>query len=245
MTDIAVDFSSFTDIPSPDQVECWRNQGVTRAIIGTRGNRRNFAAQAQACKDGGLEVEAYIYLYWNEPGTTQARNALDIINGMASRIWVDVEFDDNNPWPGSLGVQNVLYACFSELPADTGLYTSRSMWAQAQVQGYGDRALWDANYGSPPRPWVPYGDWTSRELVQYAGSVSLCGLNVDLNIIEQEARMYDDQTIDVKFLKAIAFLQGQMKDDRNELADAIGKLAQANATSFKGIEDRLTALEAK
>lgn len=60
-----------------------------------------------------------------------------------------------------------------------------------------------------------------------------------------EARMYDDQTIDVKFLKAIAFLQGQMKDDRNALADAIGKLAQANATSFKGIEDRLTALGAK
>lgn len=60
-----------------------------------------------------------------------------------------------------------------------------------------------------------------------------------------EARMYDDQTIDAKFLKAIAFLQGQMKDDRNALADAIGKLAQANATSFKGIEDRLTALEAK
>src|SRR5207302_10247789 len=63
------------------------------------------------------------------------------------------------------------------------------------------RKLWAAAYNDPPPHFVPVGGWTSRAIVQWAGSVTLCNLNVDLNIVEEEpmADTYTKAEIDQKF----------------------------------------------
>lgn len=220
----AIDLGNYSAVPTQEQVRCIIEAGYTKAIVGTSFGSV-WQAQITAFEQGGMDVDEYVF-----PGH-QPRSSRP--------FWIDCETGDAT-----------IQAIRALAPTATGIYTRRGWWTSETgdwdiKSEFPHLKLWDASYGDPPPAFVPYGGFTEREIHQWHDSTNLCGLNVDLNIIEQEARMYDDQTIDVKFLKAIAFLQGQMKDDRNALADAIAELAQANATSFKGIEDRLTALEGK
>ena len=180
--------------------------GVGRAFIGTRGNRLKFAAQAQMFLNAGMAVDAYLYLYWSEPGAAQAVNCLNISGDVpVGAVWLDVEFDEQNPWPGMAGVNSVLYAAYERMGAIAdGLYTSRSMWAVSGLgQRYAGKRLWDANPRSdnrlPPLPFTPYGGWTGRAVVQYTSSVTVCGLNVDMDadarsVVEADAQGEDAMT---------------------------------------------------
>lgn len=194
----AIDFSSYTAVPSQIQIDCLKRQGVRRAIIGTRGNNK-FGAQVGACSD--LEVEAYLYLYFDQSGSTQAFNCMRALQPFPQikRVWLDVELDAHDPNPGSRQVVNCLndaIAGFGNKYA-LGIYTSQYYWNTVfrMPPAYSHLPLWDANYHTPPRPFTPYGGWTERAMVQYAGSVMLCDLNVDLNMIEEDEMPLSDDDL--------------------------------------------------
>lgn len=184
----AVDFSSYTRIPNTADIANLKALNVTRAIIGTRGNRRNFVAQAAACLAAGLEVQAYIYVYWNEPAVVQTMNALALIRQVPqiTMVWVDVEADEDNEVLNN--PRDLIDTMLATLqPYETGIYTSISMWGEIMrdSHAYAHLPLWDANYGSENAAFHAYGGWLQRAMHQYAGSVDVAGLNVDLNTITE------------------------------------------------------------
>ena len=219
----AVDFSSYTRIPNAADIANLKGLNVQRAIIGTRGNRRNFIAQAAACLAGGLEVQAYIYVYWNEPAVVQTMNALALIRQVPqiTMVWVDVEADErneviNNP-------RDLIDTMLATLhPYQTGIYTSISMWGDIMQDShaYAHLPLWDANYGSENAAFHAYGGWLQRAMHQYAGSVDVGGLNVDLNTITEEP-MTAQEKAEFDALKATVV---DIRSNLNDLANVTDSL---------------------
>lgn len=225
----AVDFSVYVtntgDLP-PDGPACLQRNGVRRVMIGTRGNRLKFVQQAQACLNEGMEVHAYVYLYWNEPGTTQGMNALSLVSQVPEIkvVWLDVEYDDAHGNPISGDPLATLKGAASVLGAyRVGIYTSRSMWQQvmADTAEFKDWPLWDAG-GFKGSLFYAYGGWTQRVMHQYTGSYDLCDMNVDLDEIEEE-RMYTDAEIDAK-VGALVLALAEERKQLNDLGNAVNAL---------------------
>lgn len=214
----AIDLGNYSAVPTQEQVRCIIAAGYMKAIVGTSFGSV-WQQQIEAFERGGIDVEEYVF-----PGH-QPRSSRP--------FWIDCETGDATT-----------QAIRALAPTATGIYTRRGWW----VSETGDwdiktefphLRLWDASYGDPPPAFVPYGGFSGRAMHQWHDSTLLCGLNVDLNIME--ARMYDDRTIDLKLITVIK----ELANTRDALKDAILALGQANAGSFKAIEDRLKALEAK
>lgn len=172
MTRRAVDFGNYTAIPTPDQVRCWIDAGYTRAIIGTSFSRRNadgsytYVAtdQIAVCEANGMDVEEYQFVGHLRPTTR--------------RWWLDVELGES--------IDSIRAAVATGKPY--GIYTRRGAWPDGWdiVSEFPDLKLWEAHYADPPPAFVPFGGWTERAMVQWHDSIDLCGLNVDLNIIEED-----------------------------------------------------------
>jgi len=67
------------------------------------------------------------------------------------------------------------------------------------------KRLWDANPRSdnslpPPAtadrlPFEPYGGWAERAVVQYTSSVTVCGLNVDMNVVVEDSPWREEDEV--------------------------------------------------
>lgn len=221
----AVDFAGYTRIPTPQDVANLKAQNVQRVIIGTRGNRRNFVAQAAACQD--FELHAYIYVYWNEPAVIQTMNALALIRQVPAirTVWVDVESDVQNEVYGN--PRDTVDTVLATLqPYRTGIYTSISQWADIMQDShaYSRLPLWDAAYGSEGAAFHAYGGWLTRAMHQYAGSVDLAGLNVDMNTVEERME-WTDKKLDEALTNILGTLSKKADDQKvNDLANAIDSL---------------------
>lgn len=192
----AIDFSNWTSVPTPAQLDCLKSKGVRMAIIGTRGNPMpHFRAQVIACKDAGLTVESYIYLYFAEDAQLQALDALKKMAGLGiRRSWMDVEGIPQGPGKTIAALAEV-ERLLRQGGYDVGIYTSQSKWPlhTGNTTAFSKLALWDAHWrypsgdsrgiDQPPPAFVPYGGWVSPTIVQYAGDVQYCGLNLDLNMV--------------------------------------------------------------
>jgi hypothetical protein len=203
---IAVDLANYTAVPTPANLACLRARGVTGAIIGTRGNGIKFGLQAQAFLGAGFTVEAYVFLYAHEPGIAQANAAMVLCRPFAAirRIWMDVESDPRHPDPPPSVWRLCLRDARSALLLggfSPGIYTSISKWTlTGNTAEHADLPLWEArwrypsgdprNLTEPPLPFVPFGGWTERAMVQYAGDVNVCTLNLDFN--ERESAEEDE-----------------------------------------------------
>lgn len=83
--------------------------------------------------------------------------------------------------------------------------TRRARCGRSQGWGarYASKRLWDAdprNDGSlPPLPFVPFGGWTQRAVVQYTSSVLVCGLNVDMDWEEDEVTQADKDEVVARY----------------------------------------------
>lgn len=202
----AIDFSNWTAIPTPIQLDCLRAKGVRKAIIGTRGNPHSkFQAQARACLTAGFSVETYIYLYFAEDPIIQANDAIAKMQGIpVKRVWMDVEGTPQ----GATKTINSLRAVETRLRQagyQVGVYTSLSKWPAhtGNTTAFSHLPLWDAHWrfpsGSsagidlPPLAFIPYGGWKSCDIVQYVGDVIYCGLNLDLNIIFKDSVVEQEQ----------------------------------------------------
>lgn len=195
----AVDFANYSAIPTPDQVRCWIDQGYTKAIIGTSYPRDNgpnanprytYIADQQiaVCEANGVDVEEYQFV-----GRYRAT---------PRRWWLDVELNET--------VGDIRAAVLHGKPY--GIYTRKGIWDTFDwniVAEFPDLKLWDASYGNPLADFRPYGGWTSRAMHQWHDSTTLCGINVDLNIVEQEEDMDAPTKGEFQALAALVVKQGQ------------------------------------
>lgn len=202
----AVDFSSWTSVPTPAQLDCLKKRGVRMAIIGTRGNREaHFRAQVIACQDAGLAVETYIYLYFAEDAQLQTLDALKKMAGLGiRRVWMDVEGVPQGQGKTIASLADV-EQLLRQAGYDVGIYTSQSKWPAhtGNTTLFKHLALWDAHWRYPsgdargiaqaPPAFVPYGGWVKPAIVQYVGDVRYCDLNLDLNMVYEEQAVEEDE----------------------------------------------------
>jgi GH25 family lysozyme M1 (1,4-beta-N-acetylmuramidase) len=187
----AVDVSNYTGAITTEQARCLRASGVSHLIAGTQapGVTR---AQLQAALHAGMSTDAYVYLYWRRDVPTQVGNALAALEGLPiGRLWLDCEDD-----PAGLGPAQVEGLIASAVDAagefPVGIYTGRWWWQPntGNSTAFSHLPLWHAEYTGRPEDlpdfyaFQPYGGWTRPAIWQYQGTTPLCGLNVDLNIID-------------------------------------------------------------
>ena len=118
--------------------------------------------QILACRDAGMVVETYIYLWNNWPEGVDRALAL-LPPGVVTRVWLDVE-DVSAPLtaPG-------LAAALAKVEAagySVGIYTARWYWPREL--DLSRRPLWVAQYdGAANLDFEKFGGWDRCEMKQY------------------------------------------------------------------------------
>ena len=159
-----IDLANYTAIPTAQQVQCLRDHGIKRAIVGTSFGEV-WDEQVAALELGGIECQEYQF-------PTRVR-------GTHRKVWLDCETPEAT-----------VSAISAVAPRVHGIYTRRGWWQSETgdwdiVNAFPHLKLWEAHYGDPPPAFVPFGGWTQRSIIQYHDSTLFCGLNVDLNVIEE------------------------------------------------------------
>lgn len=232
----AIDFANYTAIPTSSNVADLKAGGFTRAIVGCSFGSVG-RAQLAACLNGGVGAEAFAWVTAQEHWRPPLDHALAAIHGLpVGRLWLDYE---EAALTEARLREAIDYVAPLRPDLQLGIYTSASCW---NVAGDFTRyPLWFARYVSHPDPDdLPlFGGWTSAAMWQYCGSTNTCGFsNVDLSLIlEEEERMYTDQQIDEKLIRAIAAARDAGEQASNM---QIGRVLQ----TLGALGDRLSALEA-
>ena len=200
---IAADCSNYSRVPTPEDIAALKALGVTRMIVGTSFSRNNGDGtyayigedQCQAFEAAGFEVQEYQFIGRHRP--------------TKRTIWLDVELSETvEEIRLELGIHPEIY----------GIYTRRGIWDLLDVDLLGEfpnLKLWDANYGPPPRTFIPYGGWDHADMTQYHDTMDIgTGFNIDLSYYEEEAMTAADKQeleafINGRFLQLIAFLVAQ------------------------------------
>lgn len=234
---LAIDFANFTAVPTPANTADLMAGGFTRAIVGCSFGSVG-AAQLAACLDGGMETEAFAWVTAHDHWQVPLDHALAAIDGLpVRRLWLD--YEEAALTEGRLR-EAVEYVAPLRPDLQLGIYTRANCW---NVAGdFTQYPLWCARYVSDPRPGDLrlFGGWMSAAMWQYCGSTDACGFsNVDLSLIlEEEDRMYTDQQIDEKLIRAIAAARDAGEQASNMQVGSVLK-------TLGSLGDRLTALEAK
>lgn len=187
-----VDFSQHGGALAASTVECWKAKGITHAVVQySERMRQHLDVLHQA---GGIEVEAYVYLYWGlspwqQTPQDRTRAALAMAGGRITRLWLDAE-DSSNPYREDQLAECVAICEAVGMP--TGIYTGRWWWVPRtrNSQAFRHLPLWHAEYTiNPPADlgnFASYGGWARPVIWQYQGTTTLCGHSVDLNALEDE-----------------------------------------------------------
>ena len=178
MIKTAADVSNWSHIPTDADIAALKALGVTRAVVGTSFPHQNSDGtytwigddQCRAFEAAGFEVQEYQFIGHYRPTT---------------RVWwLDVELNETE--------EQIRAAVIATHP--TGIYTRRGVWETLDwdiVAEFPGLKLWNADYGTPPRTFIPYGGWPEPTMVQYHDTMDIgTGLEVDLSYYEEE----DDMT---------------------------------------------------
>lgn len=194
---LAVDVSNFTGPIEAHQARALRAAGARRAVVGTQYPRPPYPAgcahlQIPALLDAGLEVEAYVYLWFAGDARQQVLDALDVIGpwrDRVGRLWIDVE-DDNAPLDAAARIDRVRAAVEACGAMATGIYTAAWYWRpyMDDSTAFAALPLWAAQYdGGADLGVEPFGGWLRAAMKQYAADAALGGLSrVDLNWYEAQ-----------------------------------------------------------
>jgi len=202
---LAVDMSNFTDPVSSADIEGLKAAGVGHVIVQAVDPPPNYPAgrtraQIQACLDGGLTVDAYVWL-WFDLDANDIQRKLHLIAGLNVRqIWLDVEDTASVNYSQAdceAKVTSALAACDAYPTSGggrTGVYSGRWFWLDRRYMGncttFADRLLWDANYDDVADArlgYVPYGGWDRPTIKQFRGTTSVAGIGgLDLNVLSVE-----------------------------------------------------------
>ncbi len=182
-----VDISHWSGEITDAEVACWYETGVRHVVAGTQMERIT-RQQLELAIAGGMSIDLYVYLYWEDP-VRQVERALRIARDYPiGRLWLDVEEDPAGLGPAALTtrIRDALAAC-GEVPC--GIYTSKwwwdpFMWGRAT---FNDVPLWYARYDDDPSldTWATqsFGGWDRPAGKQWIEH-DLCGIDVDENTIE-------------------------------------------------------------
>lgn len=187
---LGVDFSQYGGALAPSTVECWKQSGVKFSVVQYSERMGQHLDALTAA--GGIDIEAYVYLYWGkdpwgQTPQTRTRNALAKAGNRISRLWLDAE-DSTHPYDeGQLA--ECVEIC-NELGMATGIYTGRWWWVPqtGDSRAFMHLPLWHAEYTAPNfDAFQSYGGWQRPAIWQYQGTTQLCGHSVDLNQREDVA----------------------------------------------------------
>lgn len=217
-----LDFANYTPVPTPDQVRGWLAKGYTKAIIGTSFGDV-WQRQIQVCEANGMDVAEFQFP--------------EALHRTEREWWLDCE----TPTATKDAVRAICKGN-SGLTLPAGIYTGGWWWVP-NMQNWNIVAefpwlkLWDASYGSPPPPFTPYGGWHTRHIHQWQGSIYFGGLNVDLDIEEEEMGMTPEEK---KQFDAVAAAVFDIQRQTNEIKATVLSLQSIALDHGK----RLNALEA-
>lgn len=201
----AVDVSVWSRSLVDSEIDCFWNAGVRHLIAGTQWpevTRR----QLEIAVRGGLSVDLYVYIYWQDSMEEQVGEALALAEEFPAvgRIWIDIEEDADGETTGSLRprldepltpdqleerIAEALDLC-GDFPC--GLYTSRGWWQTyfEDRDAFADVPLWYARWDRRPTlstwPNDRFGGWAEPAAKQYAEAY-VCGVSVDANVIRRDA----------------------------------------------------------
>ncbi len=193
---LAVDVSNYTGPLSAAALEAWKRRGIGLVIVQAVDPPAPYpptqtVGQIRACVAAGLQVEAYVYL-WFTLGASDIKRKLELLKGLPiSRVWLDVE-DTTATHMSAKQRANLVMAALDVIQAagfETGIYTGGWFWRAEQYMAntIAFRAfnLWSAQYDgiADASVFTPYGGWDRCTLKQFRGTTTLDGVpNVDLDV---------------------------------------------------------------
>ncbi|MBN2497964.1 MAG: hypothetical protein JXR96_25445 [Deltaproteobacteria bacterium] len=180
-----VDISHWTQNITDEQVACWRDQHAVRHVIaGTQVAAYTVQQLDTIVRQGGISVDAYVWIYWHRDVTAQVQSALAMVQDFPiGRMWLDVEEDPAGRSMRQLEamIQEGLDAC-GGFPC--GIYTGKGWW-DSHMDGctsFGDVPLWYSNYDHNPSlsTWSDqrFGAWEAPTGKQYTNTTRLCGATI-------------------------------------------------------------------
>mmetsp|Transcript_30474 Transcript_30474/g.85303 ORF Transcript_30474/g.85303 Transcript_30474/m.85303 type:complete len:216 (-) Transcript_30474:86-733(-) len=181
---------------SSSSFSCMVGEGFIFAIPrGYRSNGSvdpNIVSNIDNARSGGMSyVDTYLFPCvpcGNPAGQMDA--LVDAISGSNyGMIWIDVE---NYAWSSSLSSnQNFIADMIDEglsRGQSLGIYSNYYNWQSIVGLDWSYPAdqglpLWYAHYDNNPSfsDFTPFGGWSSPNIKQYAGDVTVCGVGVDKN----------------------------------------------------------------
>lgn len=241
MSTLAVDLSNYSDPLTPAAVQALKDAGVELAICQAVDPPAPFPptktrAQIQACLEGGLQVDVYVWL-WFDLTEQDIRNKMLLVADLPIRqVWLDVEDTaaikyDQATCEAKVAAALAVCDGYPGSSGDpTGVYSGRWFWADRRYLGnttaFSDRELWDANYDDVADAsvgFVPYGGWTAPRIKQYRGTTSLAGIGgLDLNVLSvDEAAELEPAPAPPEPTDPCAAIA----NDRNGLVSSLGLIA--------------------
>jgi len=223
---LAVDISNYGGELSADTVSAWKDAGITRVIVGVARDTNLAHRQLRAAADGGMEVQAYCYMYPDSgPDTLLERVAIASHDITLSRVWVDFEEDGLGQQEAvCTWIQRCLEAAEGRWPGKVGVYTGRWWWVPytGNTERFCHYPLWVAQQdGDASLSFAPFGGWQECAVKQYTNTTEFCGYSVDLNFYEEDD--VDEQARkDILVLKLTQHLAGlALKGEWRDLANAL------------------------
>ncbi|MEI6136062.1 MAG: GH25 family lysozyme [Chloroflexota bacterium] len=193
---LAIDVSNFTGPIDAARASALHAAGVRRAVVGTQYPGAPYPAgcahlQIPALLDAGIEVQAYVYLWFAEDASAQVRAALDVIvpwRDRIARLWIDVE-DESGTLDAAARVDVVARAVATCGAMPTGIYTAAWFWRSRMddATAFAALPLWAAQYdGGANLEVSAFGGWACAAMKQYDGDATLAGLShLDLDWYEE------------------------------------------------------------
>lgn len=199
---VSIDVSNYSGEITHEQCEALKEVGVTRVVVQIVNERiLTHRQQIPALLAAGLEVEAYVYL-WFSGGPEFIRSrmnwALDEIAVFPDirRVWLDCEQSetDNPRYSGpdaeTAAMIRLGVSLSGERGYEVGIYTGEWWWDrfQHEVTEFSYLPLWCAQYDRVlGLDIVPFGGWERAAMKQYEADTTVAGIpNVDVNWYEEE-----------------------------------------------------------
>jgi hypothetical protein len=182
-----VDISLWSGEITDEEVGCWYDEGVRHVIAGTQ-NPRVTLQQLDQALEGGMSVDAYIYIHWDEDIAEEVKHDVELLKDYPiGRLWLDIEAAPDGRTPTQLAakIREGLDAC-GEMPC--GIYTAAWWWEphMRNSDEFADVPVWYAYYDRDPsmQTWATqsFGGWDMPWGKQW-NEIYFCGIDVDKNTI--------------------------------------------------------------
>lgn len=189
----AIDISHHTGEITSQQARALRDEhNVTRVVVGLQ-NTTIARQQMQVLTDAGLELHAYVYLYFGRNVIQQTAQPLAKVTEFPiERVWLDAEDMTSGMKPFRIAAQLLLAEReVNRAGRKPGIYTRRSWWNHymKEMPTFNHLPLWAAwwNGRADYEGFRFFGGWTELAMKQYAADSMELGVRADLNVYEPAA----------------------------------------------------------